>query len=97
MVVLVDIFQGDKIKKEVTVAKYSVYVFCDDCGDVHPMGIEIGLDDGPVKKASIGDAYKGKALPQNIVSMVNNYTQCPKTKKMILQRDNNQVFLVPVG
>jgi hypothetical protein len=77
-------------------AQYYVYVFCDDCGETHPMGISIGLDDGPAEKASIGDTYKGRDLPQDVVNMINNYIQCPKTGKMIMQKDNDQVFLVPV-
>jgi len=77
-------------------AQYDVYVFCDDCGETHPMDISIGLDDGPAEKASIGDIYKGRDLPQDVVDMIDNYTQCPKTGKMILQKDNDQVFLVPV-
>ena len=78
-------------------AKYSVYVFCDDCGDVHPMGISIELNDGPVDKASIGDTYAGKELPPQITQLKNNITCCPKSGEPILQRDNNQVFLVPIG
>lgn len=42
---------------------YSVYVFCGECADVHPMGITISLDKGPVDKQSIGDTYKGEDLP----------------------------------
>jgi hypothetical protein len=49
-------------------SKYSVYVFCDECGETHPMGISIDLRDGPAEKASIGDAYKGKELPQNVAN-----------------------------
>ncbi len=78
-------------------ADYDVFVFCDECADVHPMGIRIAMNDGPVDKKSIGDHYAGKSLPQNIVNMISNYTTCPKTGKMIKQEDNNQVFLVPVG
>ena len=77
-------------------AQYDVHVFCDECGEAHPMGLSIGLDDGPAEAASIGDTYKGRDLPQDVVNMINNYTQCPKTGKMILQKDNDQVFLVPV-
>jgi hypothetical protein len=61
------------------------------------MGIGVNLDDGPADKASIGDAYDGKDLPQDIVNMKDNITYCPKTGKEILQRNNHQVFLVPVG
>lgn len=78
-------------------AMYSVHFFCDECGDVHPLGISINLDDGPVDKASVGDVYAGKEIDPKIVNMTNNYTTCPKTGKRTSQKDNNQVFLVPMG
>jgi len=78
-------------------ATYSVYAFCDSCGEVHPMGISIGLADGPSKKESIGDAYSGKDLPTSIATMTSNKFQCPKTGQLTNQKDNNQVFLVPIS
>ena len=78
-------------------ATYSVYFFCDECGEVHPLGISINLNDGPTEKASIGDVYAGKEIDPNIVNMMGNSTICPNTKKMTSQKDNNQVFLVPTG
>lgn len=77
-------------------AKYSVHFFCDECSRVHPLGISISLNDGPVDKASINDVYQGKEIDPMIVNMQNNFTQCPVTGHMTSQKDNNQVFLVPV-
>jgi hypothetical protein len=73
---------------------YGVYVFCNWCGDVHPMGIGIELDLGPVDKKSIGDTYAGEPLPPQIANLMRNRTICPKTGKWFVQKDNNQVFLV---
>jgi len=77
-------------------AQYGIYVFCNDCGDTHPMGIGMELDNGPAEKASIGDIYKGKPVPQDVVKIFNNYIQCPKTGKMFIQKDHDQIFLVRV-
>ena len=77
-------------------ANYAVHVFCNECNDVHPMGISIERDDGPTDKKSIGDLFAGKELPQDIVNLFNNTTVCPNTGKAFVQKDNNQVFLVPV-
>ncbi len=77
--------------------KYSVHFFCDECGQVHPLGISISLDDGPAEKESIGNLYAGKELPQQVATLIGNKTNCPNTGKMTSQKDNNQVFLVPVG
>ena len=77
-------------------ATYKVLVFCNDCVDVHEMGIRLSLDDGPTDKQSIGDVYSGKELPPEVLRLYNNSVQCPKTGKYFYQRDNHQVFLVPV-
>jgi hypothetical protein len=34
-------------------AKYDVYVFCNECSDVHSMSIRIDLKEGPANKESI--------------------------------------------
>ena len=78
-------------------AQYDVYVFCNSCGDVHRMGIRVALDDGPVNKESIGDVYAGRELPENIARLMNNQTTCPKIGKPFVQKDNKQVFLVPIS
>ena len=75
-------------------ASYDVYVFCDECSIPHRMGIRIELNDGPPDRASIGDLYAGKDLPPQVALLLANKAVCPNTKKLILQRDNRQVFLV---
>ena len=75
---------------------YEIYVFCNECSEVHPMSIKISLKDGPTKKQSINDVYEGEELPENIANLLNNKVRCPKTGKMFVQKDNHQVFIVPV-
>ena len=77
-------------------AKYGIHVFCDECGKTHPMGISIELNDGPAEKASIGDTYSGRDLPPQVAKLVNNRIQCPETGELLVQKDNDQVFLVPL-
>ena len=77
-------------------ATYKVLVFCNDCVDVHEMGVRLFLDAGPADKQSIGDVYNGKELPPEVLRLYNNSVQCPKTGKYFYQRDNDQVFLVPL-
>ena len=78
-------------------AKYSIYAFCNECSEPHPMKITLSLDDGPPEKASIGDAYAGRELPDEVARLNNNEVQCPQTGNLFVQKDNSQVFLVPVG
>jgi hypothetical protein len=75
-------------------AQYDVYFFCDECSEVHPLGIGIGLDDGPPEKGSIGDTYRGKELRPEVANLIGNMTNCPNTGRLTSQKDNNQVFLV---
>jgi hypothetical protein len=77
-------------------ARYEVFVYC-DCGDVHPMGMSVELNDGPVDKQSVGDTYKGKEIPPELLDLHNNSVICPKTGKLFYQRDDFLVFLVPTA
>ena len=83
--------------REVNMARYSVYFFCDECSQVHPLGITIELNDGPPDRASIGDTYAGRELPSQVATLMGNKTPCPNTGRMTSQEDNKQVFLVPIG
>jgi len=73
---------------------YSVHFFCNECSQVHPLGIGIEGDFGFDDRASIADVYAGQELPAQIMTLSNNYTTCPQTGKPTQQKDNNQVFLV---
>jgi hypothetical protein len=75
---------------------YDVYILCDECFDFHRIGTGITLEDGPANKQSIDEAYAGKKLPSDIASLLNNDFQCPNTGKRIVEKDNSQVFLIPV-
>jgi hypothetical protein len=86
----------EQVKGE-RMATYSVHFFCNECSKVHPFGIDVTLDDGPAAKASIGDTYAGKELPPQIMSLMNNWATCPETQRLTSQKDNNQVFLVPMA
>ena len=78
-------------------AKYEVYVFCNECGVPHPTKIILSLDDGPVEKESINNAYAGEELPPAIANLQGNYFKCPDTGKMFMQKDNDQVYLVAIA
>jgi len=48
-------------------------------------------------QASIRDTYAERELPPQVATLIGNMTQCPNTRKMTSQEDNNQVFLIPIG
>jgi hypothetical protein len=78
-------------------AKYSVSFMCNECLEVHPMGIVLHLENGPPARASIGDAYAGKELPTSLAILTGEMITCPNTGRLTAQRDTHQVFLVPIG
>jgi len=77
--------------------KYNVYALCNACGDLHPMEISVTLDDGPVEKQSIGDRYEAKDLPANLATLKDTRVQCPKTGRQYAQKNDKQIFLVPIN
>jgi hypothetical protein len=78
-------------------AEYDVLVLCNACGDLHPMGSCVSLQDGPSSKQSITDVYAGEDLPSNLAELKDKRIYCPKTGRQYSQKDNKKVFLVPVG
>ena len=71
-----------------------IFIFCDRCSDLHPMGIFLELKDGPADTKNIADAYQGKETPPNLVRVVDNSVRCPKTNKLF-QPNMKQIFLMP--
>ena len=75
---------------------YDVYVFCNECGDMHRMAMGVAIEDGPAEKQSIGYTYGERELPPVLAGLFNNPFKCPETGKSFIQDDRDQVFLVPV-
>jgi hypothetical protein len=59
------------------------------------MGISVAMEDGPTDQQSIGDLYQGKTLPKSLADLTNRSITCPKTGKQSIQKNNQQIFLVP--
>ena len=74
---------------------YEIYVTCTECGSEHPMRIRIYLEDGPIHKQSISDAYHSKAHPPQLQAVESHKVLCLKTGKMFAQSNPQDVFLVP--
>jgi hypothetical protein len=77
-------------------ADYDIYFYCEECKQLHPMGIKIPIKGGPPIKTSVGAFYAGKKLPPEIADLIDSQALCPKTGKMCTQQDIHQIFLVPV-
>ena len=74
---------------------YEVVVHCTQCGERHPVK-NAHIEDGPSRQVSVADFYADGELPTELHTINTNYLFCPKTSNWFLQKDNHQVFLVPV-
>jgi hypothetical protein len=77
------------------VPQYEIYVVCSECGAEHPMRIRLHLDDGPVEKRSVGETYKDRQRPPQLMAIDGHKTLCLKTGRMFVQEDHNLIFLAP--
>jgi hypothetical protein len=59
------------------------------------MGISVTMEEGPADKQSIGNLYEGKTLPKSLADLTSRSISCPKTGKQSIQKNNQQIFLVP--
>ena len=73
--------------------KYSVRFTCDECSQVHLMGHDIFLENGPASKASIGDFFADMEIDAQLVKIMRNKTLCPGTGKLMSQQDIQKIFL----
>jgi hypothetical protein len=76
-------------------AEYGVLVSCNKCGGLHDLGISVAMEDGPADQQSIGVLYEGKTLPKSLADLASRSITCPKTGKQSIQKNNQQIFLVP--
>ena len=74
--------------------RYMIYVVCKECSELHPTGVVIYRDEEISQTESVGQVFAGREMPAEIVMVMGNQFQCPKTGKFFLQADYRQVFLV---
>ena len=77
-------------------AKYSIRFKCDECGQVHTMGHDILLENGPTSKASISDIFAHRDINLEVVKVIRNKTLCPDTGNLTSQQDIQKIFLIPL-
>lgn len=77
-------------------AYYDVSALCNVCSDLHPLDVVITLENGPVSRKSIGESYQGKSLPPELAALKDKRIYCPKTGRHYAQKNENQIFLIPV-
>ncbi len=76
---------------------YEIFVKCTECGGEHPMRVRIYLEDGPIHRQSVNDAYLGKLQPPQLQAIERHKVLCLKTGKTFTQSSPANVFLVPTN
>ena len=76
--------------------QYRVLVYCTNCVRTHPVRATFLLDDGPIEKATVADAYKDKPLPLKLVKLLKSDILCPELAKSVTLADTDKVYLVPI-
>jgi rubrerythrin len=56
----------------------------------------ITLEDGPVRRQSVAESYTESNLPPELAALKDKRIYCPKTGRHYAQKNDNQIFLVPV-
>ena len=77
-------------------AKYSVRFKCDECGQVHTMGHDVILENGPASKATVGDIFAGIEIDPQVAKIIRNKSLCPASGNLTSQQDIQQIFLMPM-
>jgi hypothetical protein len=85
---------GISLRQGTIVPRYDVFAVCNACGDAHSTGISIYLE-GPVKRRTIAEAYRGKHLPSHLATLKQERVYCPNLGRHYPQTDYRQIFLVP--
>ena len=78
-------------------AKYNVYALCIACGELHPMDVSVTVENGPKTKHSVGQTYQGKELSPQLAKLRERQIYCPKTGRQYPQKNDKQIFLIPVS
>ena len=76
--------------------KYSVRFKCGGCSQVHIMGQDIFLENGPASEATIGDFFADMEIDAQLVKIMKNKTLCPGTGNLTSQQDIQKIFLTPL-
>ena len=74
---------------------YEIFVRCNECSREHPILMKIHLDQGPDRKQSIAEFYRGRSMPPQVTSIQGHKALCLRTGKTFKLETDDQILLVP--
>jgi len=75
--------------------QYDIYVACKECDGIHPMGVGVHLNAGPMSDDSVYETYSADSVPPQILAIQGRKALCLKTGKWFVQENFYNVFLKP--
>ena len=76
---------------------YDVTARCKDCGIDHPVLLSLHIDEGPDRKQSITESFRGRIVPPQVAAIRSHKALCPKTGRKFPLDNDSETFLVPLG
>jgi hypothetical protein len=86
-----------RLTGEMRMTRYRLQVYCNVCGDFHPLSIACSLENGPPKITSVRDIFDGKHVPDWLESVAGSKLKCPATGMRFTPEDEAEIFLVPIN
>ena len=74
---------------------YDISVRCKSCGRDHPILLRLHIDEGPDRKQSIAESFRGRSLPPQVKSIRWHKALCPITGRTLSLENDSEIFLVP--
>jgi len=74
--------------------QYDLHVLCPECGNFHDVLLRVSLEES-FEVRNLSDIYGGKVPPEFYAAIAGQ--TCPTDRKLISQRNTDQMVLVAVG
>jgi hypothetical protein len=75
--------------------QYMIYVFCNECLDLHQLGGPVELMDGPSTITSVQVNYLNRVVPHRLMLRIQRFGFCDKKQRATAQRNLGRVYLAP--
>jgi hypothetical protein len=75
--------------------QYIVYVFCNECLDLHQLGRPIELTDGPSTIMSVQANYLNRVIPRHLMLRIERFAYCDRKQCASTQKNLSRIYLAP--
>jgi hypothetical protein len=76
-------------------AVYDVVARCAHCGAEHPILMKIFLSNGPTRRQSVAEVFRGQPLPPQVSALKRHSALCLKSGKKYQLTEEQSIILTP--